>query len=271
MKLKVSAMSKSENGSDHEMRLNEIINSINYFTDSEKVILEYVLNNMNKVIKMSSNKLSEETFTSPATITRLCKKLGFTGFNELKFFINNEINTGNRPIASYDNWMLLKDDIQQTLEFIEKVDFTKINELIGKSKRIYAFGTSWGERHALELFMRNFLAINVHIVLIPSITEFQWITNEITNEDLVFVVSYSGSNTDLIDAVKHFQYKNIPVISITPDKKNTLANLSLIKLYYTVTELNETNSTINSEHNLFTTLHILLDAMYRKYLEARDH
>lgn len=251
------------------MKLNEIINSINYFTDSEKVILEYILNNKEKVIKMSSNNLSEETFTSPATITRLCKKLGFTGFNELKFFINNEINAAQKPIESSDNWTLLKDDIQQTLDFIEKVDFEKINQLIKKSKRIYAFGTSWGERHALELFMRNFLAINVHIVLIPSITEFQWITNEITNEDLVFVVSYSGSNPDLINAVKNFQYKNIPVISITPNMKNTLASLSPIQLYYTVTELNETNATMNFEHNLFTTLHILLDAMYRKYLETK--
>lgn len=251
------------------MRLNEIINGINYFTDSEKVILEYILNNMEKVIKMSSNNLSEETFTSPATITRLCKKLGFTGFNELKFFINNEINAGNRIVESSDNWTLLKDDIQQTLDFIEKADFTKVNELIKKSNRIYAFGTSWGERHALELFMRNFLASNVHIVLIPSITEFQWITNEITKDDLVIVVSYSGSNPDLIESVKKFQYKNIPTISITPNKKNTLASLSLIKLYYTATELTETHSTINSEHNLFTTLHILLDAMYRKYLEAK--
>lgn len=251
------------------MRLNEIINSIPYFTDSEKVILEYILNHMEKVIKMSSNHLAEETFTSPATITRLCKKLGFTGFNELKFFINNEIHAQTRTFESSDNWSLLKEDIQDTIDFIETVDFKRINERIDQSNRIYAFGTSWGERHALELLMRNFLAINVYIVLIPSITEFQWITNEITKDDLVFVVSYSGSNPDLIDSVKKFQYKNIPTISITPNKKNTLANLSLINLYYTATELNETNSTINSEHNLFTTLHILLDAIYRKYLESK--
>ncbi|UUX35279.1 MurR/RpiR family transcriptional regulator [Fundicoccus culcitae] len=249
------------------MSLEEIINSVKHFTEAEKEILKYILNNKKKITTMSSTTLAEITYTSPATITRLSKKLGCNGFNELKYLISDDIEDTNRSLNYSNSLELLKNDINSTLDFVDKNDLLKVIDLINQSSKVYVYGTSWGERNSLEMFSRNFLALNIHFLNIPSMTEFQWISNSITDQDLVFIVSYSGENEEVLNLAKKFTYKNISVISITPKHENSLAKISYISLYYKVTELVETQSTRNSEHNLFTTLHILLDLIYRCFLD----
>lgn len=244
------------------MKLEEIVNSVRNFTDSEKEILEYVLNNKETVVTLSSSELAEETFTSPATITRLSKKLGCAGFNELKYLINQDLARVG-PSHETSNIQLLKNDISETFELIDQTDIRDIVDLLNNANRIYTYGTSWGERNALEMFTRNFMATNIHFIDIPSITEFQWIANEVTQDDLIIIISYSGENDVVLAIANNLQLRNIPTVSVTPMHENTLASMSTKNLYYAVTELSETRTTRSSEHNLFTTLHILLDTVYR--------
>ena len=52
-------------------------------SETEKVIIEYLLNNPESVVNSNIYQLSEKTFSSPSTIIRLCKKTGFNGYKEL--------------------------------------------------------------------------------------------------------------------------------------------------------------------------------------------
>ncbi len=45
------------------------------FSESEKEIAKYILNHGEAVLSMSVKELAKHTYTSPATIVRLCKKL----------------------------------------------------------------------------------------------------------------------------------------------------------------------------------------------------
>ena len=56
----------------------------NQFSPSEKSIAEYILNHSEEVLNLSSVELAKKTFTSPATIVRLCQKLNFKGYNDFK-------------------------------------------------------------------------------------------------------------------------------------------------------------------------------------------
>ena len=46
------------------------------FSHSEKEIAHYILNEGEKVLNLSIKELAKKTYTSPATIVRLCHKLG---------------------------------------------------------------------------------------------------------------------------------------------------------------------------------------------------
>ena len=52
-------------------------------TATEKVIIKYILDHPKEVTDMTIYELSGKTFSSPASIIRMCKKNGFKGFKDL--------------------------------------------------------------------------------------------------------------------------------------------------------------------------------------------
>ncbi|MCI1904279.1 MAG: MurR/RpiR family transcriptional regulator [Enterococcaceae bacterium] len=247
------------------MRLEERINRLDGLSNTEYSLIEYILSAKNKIINMQTSDLAKATYTSPASVTRLAKKLGFSGFNEMKYFLKNELQTQSKVKA--ESWELLQTDIEKTINLISKTSLLQINEIISKSKHVFVFGTGWGERNAAQLFVRNFLTIGVYLIPIPSITEYRWITETIKPEDAVIVVSFSGENKEVTQVSELIQLKGAKIISITPLSKNHLSSLTTYNLYYQTSELYKTSIDPSAEYNMFTTLHIVLDALFRNYFD----
>ena len=63
--------------------LNEL-KRMNKLTSTEQGIVNYILTNPEELEKISSRQLAELTYTSPATVVRICQKLGFSGYSEFK-------------------------------------------------------------------------------------------------------------------------------------------------------------------------------------------
>lgn len=247
------------------MRLEERINQIQTFSNTEYSLIEFILSSKSKVVTMQTTDLAEATYTSPASVTRLSKKLGFSGFNELKYFLKTELDTQEKIKA--ESWDLLQQDIKKTINLVSETNLLPINNLISKSKQIFVFGTDWGERNATELLIRNFMTIGIYLISIPSITEFRWIAESVTSDDLVLVVSFSGENKDVTEISKLIKLKGAEIISITPLTKNHLSSLTPNNLYYQASELSKISNNPNAEYNMFTTLHIVMDALFRNYYD----
>ena len=76
-------------------------------TSTERSVVNYINLNSNKLANMSIVDVAEESFTSPATVSRTIKKCGFEGFSELRYKIS----------AKEEN----------------NIDSRKVNEILGKS------------------------------------------------------------------------------------------------------------------------------------------
>ena len=61
------------------------------FSHSEKEIAHYILNEGEKVLNLSIKELAKKTYTSPATIVRLCHKLGLEGYSDFKIKYSAEL------------------------------------------------------------------------------------------------------------------------------------------------------------------------------------
>ena len=55
------------------------------FSENELLILEYFIAHEKSLPYMSLNDICKDLFISNATIVRFCQKIGFNGFNELKY------------------------------------------------------------------------------------------------------------------------------------------------------------------------------------------
>lgn len=63
----------------------ERLKTMEGFTHQEQAVAQYILRQMEDIQGMSSDELAKASYTSKATVVRLCKKLGVAGYQELKF------------------------------------------------------------------------------------------------------------------------------------------------------------------------------------------
>ena len=66
------------------------------FTSHEKTVADYILEHLRQVPSMSAGELADASYTSKATLVRLCQKLGLTGYQEFKIRLVEEISQKDR-------------------------------------------------------------------------------------------------------------------------------------------------------------------------------
>lgn len=241
-----------------------INNAQNKLTTTDFNVLNYLMTNKQKIQNQSIHEITEKTFTSSASIVRLAKKLGFSGFSEMKYYIKSELEDNSEQFKS--SISLLEQDIKDTLNLISEQNLQPICKQIQNTNQIYCYGTDWGEKNATSYLTRNFLACNIFMYQFPSVTEFLWTLDQIKENDLIIILSFSGNNEDLQRLIPLLKVKNVPILSITPLSGNFLSSEATYRLYYKATHL-DINKTELTEYNFYSSLNILIDFLFRYYHE----
>ncbi|MDU6791843.1 MAG: MurR/RpiR family transcriptional regulator, partial [Anaerococcus sp.] len=60
------------------------------FTQTDLLIIDFIINNEDKKLDLSINDLAKKCLTSRTSILRFSKKLGFDGYSEFKYFLNKK-------------------------------------------------------------------------------------------------------------------------------------------------------------------------------------
>lgn len=105
-------------------------------TKAERQILTYIKGEIDEIDRLTVEKIAQNCFCSTTTVNRFCKKVGMTGFSELKESIRYEQN--RKPSLPNEYYV---DDLEA---IVRRIDFTQIEEImssITKNQRIYIFGT----------------------------------------------------------------------------------------------------------------------------------
>lgn len=249
------------------MQFEEIINKYSSnLTPNDIQILNFIIKNKTYAASLKSKELAKKTYTSPSGLIRLAKRLNFSGFSEMKYFLENE--TKNTKSSSNKSSEQLQKDIYQTIKSIEQIDLEPLFKKIYSSQHIYIYGTDWGEKIAAQLLVRNFLAQKQNIVFIPSITELKWEVQNLTDNDLVIIISYSGENQELKNLLRVINLKHAYSVSITPISNNFLSSETSLSIYYYMTNLNLRNDN-SLEFNYFSPLYLTTDLLFRKFIDSK--
>ena len=146
------------------MKFEEVINKYaDRLTKSDLDILNFILKDKEYAASLKTKELAKKTFTSPSGLTRLAKRLHFSGFQ-------------------------LSADLKDTIKLFLQIDMVPIMKKISQAHFIYVYGTDWGEQIAAQLLTRNFLATQLNMIFIPSITELKWQVKTITPKDLLILI-----------------------------------------------------------------------------------
>lgn len=225
--------------------LNEL-KRMNKLTSTEQGIVNYILTNPEELEKISSRQLAELTYTSPATVVRICQKLGFSGYSEFKIKYLQEVNqtpmidqiNRTNPITSEDSLHRIVNKvaaleitaIEQTKKGIDLDQLNRVSELLNQATCIdfYAFDNNL---HLAKNACSHFLYAGKQAVIHDS-SNAQFMQAFASVEGHVaIIISRTGENPMLYRIANVLHERKIPLLVLTESRHSSLAKISTEHLY----------------------------------------
>lgn len=203
----------------------EFLKNYDNLTISEKKVLKYLTDNIADIPYLNINELVAKTYVSKTVIINLSQKLGFSGFKELKFQINNYILSKNKtektPPSSYKKQ--LEKNINKSFTLINEEQINDCANILHKSRNIFivARGTSKAVGYYLEHLL---FALGLHCFFINDYNLSDSFTRLVSKDDTVIFISLSGGTKKIIETAKIVQLKGANIISMTAFNTNELTS-----------------------------------------------
>ncbi|GMA99790.1 MurR/RpiR family transcriptional regulator [Pelosinus sp. IPA-1] len=222
--------------------LPRIRSSFTDLTKTEQKTATYILENPSEVIHMTITELAEAAQNAEATVFRLCKKLGFSGYQELKIALAGDLYTplesvykevdptdSIRTMAS-KIFLGINEGLQDTLKIIDEDAIERAIQAITTTRRIDVYGSGGSAIIASDIehrFMRFGISVRSYSdphLQIASATLLQ-------PGDLVIAVSHTGANRDVLEAVEMAKSNQVTTIAITSYLRSPLSQAVDIALH----------------------------------------
>ncbi len=210
----------------------------NQLTKTEKKIADYVRKNANQVLFMSITELADACKVADASVYRFCRTIGVKGYQEFKMKLSLSMATAEdgaqkeaQNPENPDSAQRMLDDIlesqisalKETHLLLKWEEIERIVGMMEKAKNIYFFGIGDSLLTAMEA-RNKFLRITkkVHCVDDPHMQAM--IASMAEQEDLVFLISYSGATKDIVYVADILSGVGAKVVAITRFLKSPLTS-----------------------------------------------
>ena len=206
-------------------------------SQTEKVILEYVLDHLSHVPKMSIRDLASQCFVSTATVFRFVKKLGFTGYSEMiealeetdeqasKIYVPKELD----DLEYRENYMK---NIIESVQVMKEEQCDMFCHILGRYPRIFLLAD--GLSTEIANYAYQILTICGFLVEFPKEDyEVRAVGRRMKRDDVILAFSYSGDNEKVLRSLNDiFTVATPTIISFTKADHNELQSMSDLNFYF---------------------------------------
>lgn len=213
------------------------------FSKVNKKIANYILKDPTLVLSLTANEIASNSETSPASVTRFSKSLGFDSWEEMKLSIATkkgaeQTPTMIDPIVSSDDSIemvcakvesLLNSTVADLFSLIDKNDLTKSIEKIKKAETIYLMGIGSSSLTAYDLYHKFNRAGKRAVFNYDVHMQFEFL-NYSTQKDVLIAISYSGHSKEVLIACEIAKQNSTPVVFITRNSSERITALGDIIL-----------------------------------------
>ena len=207
----------------------------NSLTRSGKKLADYIFANKTNVQYMSITSLAENSNVSEATITRFCKELGMSGYNDFKLSLAKANGALTMKISS-EEFETTTDDtdfktickklfvvnvtaLKETLHLLDESSALQAIQMLSTANRVYCFGQGGSNLMAKEAWARFSTATSKFIHIEDS--HMQAVASSLCNSlDVILFFSYSGSTKDMKDILIPAKKAGAKIILITHFSKS---------------------------------------------------
>lgn len=196
-------------------------------------IAKYILENPEKILRQSVAELGEFAGSGEASILRLCRQIGFTGFRDFKLALAAEV--GRPPLAVIGSSASdpAIDQLQQTLvqniavahSHVDPLSLSKIADALATSRRIDIYGAGMsglvGEMLAYRLLRAGMTAVafrNSHMAHEAA--------NGLGEGCVALALSISGLTVETVQFLKGARAAGATTVAITNRAQSPLSKVA---------------------------------------------
>ncbi|UTY40177.1 MurR/RpiR family transcriptional regulator [Allocoprobacillus halotolerans] len=267
------------------MGLIEKMSDTQLFTAVELSVLNYMTDNMEQIIHMSIQELAKVTYSSNATIIRICKKLGTNGFKDFKYALFKEMEAGkylkkevdysvpfhhNESIeAIIENMSSLhKNTINLINSCLDRNVLDEVSDVILKSR--YVFIAAMGDsKISATGFINKLVKIGIYCIVMTDNNEELSFSKNLKPDDCVIFVSYRGNTPKVNQCLREVKKTGCQIIALTSNEKSPVSKYGHYSIIIPPKENEMKITTFYSQIAFTYILNILYSIIFSKINEGK--
>lgn len=245
-------------------------------SEAERGTIRWLLQSPESAVELGVHQLAGQTFTSPSTIIRLCRKLGFDGYKEFHKALLYELavrkeasDEQTREIEREDSLEAIVEKVtyrnivslENTKKLFNMETFSTCVDLISNAENLILFGMGASLLIAKDACLK-FVRVNKscycgddwHLQLLYA--------KNSTNRDVAIAISYTGMTRETLECVQQVKKNGTPVIAITRFEPSKLVKLADYSLYVVTIEMFSRIGAMSSR----TAQSNIIDILYSAYV-----
>jgi RpiR family murPQ operon transcriptional repressor len=245
---------------------------------TEATIAQYICAHPEEAAHLTVRELADRTYSSPSSVVRLCRFVGFAGYKEFRqellLNVHSLGETGSHEEAELDGTSSISDIIgsitRRNIQCLEDTQYllnveevTACVELIRKARTILLFGIGASLCVARDAYLK-FLRVDKPCILNDDWHSQLLQARNATAEDVAIVFSYSGQTAEMIECIKALKENGAPVMAVTRSAPSPIAKLADHRLH---TATNEFTFRIGALSSRIAQLNVV-DVLYAGFVNA---
>ncbi|WP_260412608.1 MurR/RpiR family transcriptional regulator [Alkalihalobacillus sp. TS-13] len=219
----------------------------NRFSEKEKMIADYILNNPEHIIHSTISQIADDLQVAEATVFRFCKRIGFKGYQAMKIALASEIvnpvkdihetinETDNEKEVAQKIFRSNIRTLEETSHILEQEHYNRAVELIIGARKVEFYGNGGSGIVAMDAH-HKFLRSGIQTAAYSDSHLQLMAASQLTDQDVIMFISHSGTNKDLLDVLEVAQQNRVKTIGITTLAKSPLGQKVDVPLYTTSEE-----------------------------------
>lgn len=209
-------------------------------TKSERKMADYILTNRSEVSNKTMNDITAEISVGDATVIRFCKKIGYSGFSDLKIEIAKEDFSKRYEYQSEDMYYdkIFSDSItvlNETYQLIDSNDLKETIQYIAQAENISIFGVGSSGQIGVS-FEKMLLRVGLRGKAYHDAHFQSQVASIMSADDVVVAMSLSGRTRDIIDSVRLAKKNGAKIIVLSNTTISPLSKLADVLLQTPVNE-----------------------------------
>ncbi len=262
-----------------------------YATPGEKNFIDTLRKNPETFINLGLKEVAKLSYSSEATIYRLCRKLDYDGYKQFQSALVYEVALmqESRAVSMQDidpgqsvadiikrvTWKNIE-SLEMSTKLVKPDDIEKCVDLIGDARNINLFGVGSSLLVARDLYLK-LTRIGKLCNICDDLHSQILYAKTMTKDDLAIVISYSGLTKEMIECANTARENNAKVIAITRSSGSKLGKYADINLEVAATELIVRSGAMSSRISQLNMIDILFvsyvnrhyDELYKNFAKTQ--